>query len=77
MKLKPFIAPHKIIVGDFNNPPPPPYDRRWKQKLNEDIGKVTEIMNQMDLIDMCRKLKIKKIIPNSQHFMVSSPKVNK
>ena len=51
--MKGEINSNTIIMGDFDTPFTP-MDRPTKQKINKEAQTLTDTMDQLDLIDICR-----------------------
>jgi hypothetical protein len=57
-KIKAYIVPHTLIVGDFNSTVSS-MGRSLKQKINKDTMKLTEVLGQIDLTDNCKTFHVK------------------
>ena len=68
--MKGELASNTIIIGDYNTPLTP-MDRSLKQK----IKKETQVLNEMDLIDISsgHSIQMRKTTPSSQLHMEHSP----
>jgi exonuclease III len=75
LKLKSYIEPHIIVVGDYNTQLSP-MDMSLKHKLNRETMKLTDILKQIDLIDIYRAFHTKQKNIPSQHLIKPSPKLN-
>jgi len=62
-----------IIVGDFNTPLTP-MDRSIKQKINKETQSLSDIIDQLDLIDIYRTFYPKRMnLPSFQVHVETSP----
>ena len=75
LKLKAYTKPHRLLMGDFNTSLSP-ISRSFRQKLNGEIIKLTDVINQMDLSIMYRIVHPKSRACNfSHHLLELSPKL--
>lgn len=74
LKCKLHIEPYTLMVWDFNTPLST-INKSSRQKVNRDIMKLTNIINQMDLGDTYKLCHAKKNVSISHHLMGSSLKL--
>ena len=66
LQLKSHTDSHTVVMGDINTLPSP-IDRSLRQKLNQKLQELTDIIQQMDLKDIYRTFK-----PNTKAYIFLS-----